>query len=173
MEPAGSSYPKMKIKKAPNMMSSDGVVRMQNQFLAAPTNVVNPVATERKRVTLTNYDPMDRSQNRLNASAANLGIGAGGVLVKDNMVAVMRNSPDDPTPVLPFGTVLRDTRTGREHIVADLLNARFNRKDMPTVFKVDVATPGSGKTVVPGYQGEADWEIVRMGKGRKDLKEKK
>lgn len=115
----------------------------------------------------TNYDPYDRGQNRPDATDENLGVGAATVKVGDNMVAVARKAEDDSTPMLEYGTVLREPESGEMYLVADLLNKRFAGQN-----KIDFATPNTGKEIDEKYNRTfSGFEVVREGKGRTDARE--
>jgi len=137
----------------------------QSNFLQATTRPTDSL----KRISArgTNYDPMDPSQTRKNTD----GKGAAGVKMTDRMVAVMRRSASDGTPSLPYGTIIYVPELDKEFMVADIFNYRYNSNDSK-VTKVDFAVPGSGKKILPEYNRELTIQVVEMGKGAKDAREK-
>ena len=113
----------------------------------------------------TNYDPYDVWQNRPDATEENVGLGAAGVRIGDNMVAVSRKKGSDEA-MLRLGTVLRNPENGEMYLVADLMNRRFDGQN-----KIDFATPRRGKEIDKGYNRTfSGLEVVREGAGYEDVR---
>lgn len=113
----------------------------------------------------TNYDPYDVEQNRPDATEENIGLGAAGVKIKENMVAVSRKPKSDEAMVR-LGTVLRDPETKELYLVADLMNRRFDGQN-----KIDFATPKTGKEINEKYNRSFEGlEVVREGQGYEDVR---
>lgn len=114
----------------------------------------------------TNYDPYDVWQNRPDATEENVGLGAAGVRIAENMVAVSRKKGSDEA-MIRLGTVLRDPETGEKYLVADLMNRRFDGQN-----KIDFATPKTGKEISEKYNRNfSGFEVVREGGGYEDVRE--
>lgn len=111
----------------------------------------------------TNYDPFDAGQTKKNPD----GIGAGGVPIKEGMIAVPRKAGTNE-PMLPYGTVISVPKLNKTFTVADLKNARYTDQ---TGHMIDIATPGQGSKIVPEYNGPLEYKIVKLGTGRQDLKQ--
>jgi len=114
----------------------------------------------------TNYDPYDRYQNRVDATADNIGQGAvKGVTIGPGMAAVSR-IPNSDEAEIRLGTVLQDPNTGEVFLIADLMNRRFDGQK-----KIDFATPNTGKEINPKYNKTfSGFKVLRQGGGYKDTR---
>lgn len=113
----------------------------------------------------TNYDPYDVWQNRPDATEENVGVGAAGVRIGENMAAVSRKKGSDEA-MLRLGTVLREPESGEMYLVADLMNRRFDGQN-----KLDFATPNTGKEISEKYNRTfSGLEVVREGGGYEDVR---
>jgi len=153
---------------------SDWVEEMSTVIYTQPATVIesSPPQVSPSFPTLegawqgTNYDPLDVWQNRPDATEENKGIGAAGVRIDDTMVAVSR-LPNSDQAMLRLGTVLRDPKTGKKYLVADLMHRRFDGQK-----KIDFATPQTGKKIKEEYnQTFEGLEIVREGNGYEDVRD--
>ena len=109
----------------------------------------------------TNYDPFGATQTKPNPD----GKGAAGVTMTDSMIAVSRLRANSSEPIVPYGTIIRID--GKEFLVADIKNQRFFGS-----FQFDFARPGSGDDPIPELNKDFDFEIIELGKGRIDAREK-
>ncbi len=115
----------------------------------------------------TNYDPMELSQNRPDATPENIGEGAvAGLKVDDTMVAVPRKN-DNLNAMIKLGSVIYIPELDQKFLVADLMNKRFNG-----IKKIDFATIGSGSQASSTHNRDfSNIIILRKGKGRADARE--
>jgi hypothetical protein len=114
----------------------------------------------------TNYDPYDKDQNRVDATADNIGQGAvKGVTIGPGMAAVSR-IPNSDEAEIRLGTVLQDPNTGEVFLIADLMNRRFDGQK-----KIDFATPNTGKEINPKYNKTfSGFKVLRQGGGYEDTR---
>ena len=113
----------------------------------------------------TNYDPYDVWQNRPDATEENVGLGAAGVRIAENMVAVSRKKGSDEA-MLRLGTVLEDPESGERYLVADLMNRRFDGEK-----KLDFATPKTGKKINENFNRTfSGLRVIREGGGYEDVR---
>lgn len=114
----------------------------------------------------TNYDPYDPEQNRPDTTPEDLGKGASGIKINENMVAVPRKKDSDEA-MLRLGTVLRVPETGKLILVADLTSREFDGQN-----KLDFATPKTGKKIKSEVNKEFNnLEVLREGQGYKDVRD--
>ena len=114
----------------------------------------------------TNYDPMDRKQNRPFAKSKTLGIGSAGVKMDESMVAVPRKK-DGITGMLRLGTVIYIPQLNEKFLVADLKAERYNGQQ-----HIDFATIGTSSEISQKHnQSFKDIIILREGEGREDVRE--
>lgn len=158
------------IKKIPTVV--DNLLANEVSYTRPETQVAAVVEAEPTKNILegewqgTNYDPFDVGQNRPDATEENIGIGAAGVKIAENMVAVSRKKDSDEA-MLRLGTVLRDPESGEHYLVADLMNRRFDGQN-----KIDFATPKTGKEINEKYNRTfSGFEVVREGGGYEDVRE--
>ena len=153
------------MEKIKPLFSALGKAQQKGKALISNTvvQVDNPIIkpTQKVKALTTNYDPLDVSQTREGGG----GVGAAGIKVTPKMVAVSRKGPNSSEPILPYGTIIR--RNGQDYLVADIKNKRYH-----TTHQIDFATPGQKGTIIPDLNGESEVEIVELGRGIQDAREK-
>ena len=109
----------------------------------------------------TNFDPFKATQTKPKPD----GKGAAGVIMTDKMIAVSRLQANSREPIVPYGTIV--SIDGEEFLVADIKNKRFFGE-----FQFDFARPHTGDIIIPELNRDFDFEIIELGKGRQDARDK-
>ena len=68
-------------------------------------------------------------------------------------------------PFVPYGTVIHVPQLGKNFLVADLLGPDSQGKQ-----QFDFATPHKGKEIIPQFNQDFDYFVVREGKGPADAR---